>query len=81
MALTLAMFILAFVSWAIDLRMLWLDLFVLLPQLLSTLPPSDDDFAAALKMLSSRLELEFTQLCCWIIIVRCSRASTNHWAC
>jgi hypothetical protein len=61
-ALTLSMYMLAFASWAIDLRILWLELFVLLPQRMSDSPPSDD-LATAVKRLNGCLQ--FAHACCF----------------
>jgi hypothetical protein len=54
MALMVVMFLLALASWSIDIRILWLELFVFLPQRMSDLPPSSDVSTAA-RVLNGRL--------------------------
>jgi hypothetical protein len=63
-ALTLFMFILAFVVCAIDVRLLWLKLFIFLPQQLSDNMPSSEESSAAAKLKILQGVLQIAQLSC-----------------
>jgi hypothetical protein len=75
MILTWTVYILSFAVWAADIRILWQELFVLIPQRMSDVPPSDT-VDAALSKINGPAAL--TQICCWYIVVRRLLRSKNQ---
>jgi hypothetical protein len=67
MVLTGAMYILSCVVWAVDIRILWQEFFVLMPQRMSDATPSNtiDVELPKINGLTALLEI-----CCWYLIVR-----------